>query len=705
MTPPAALDSGPAAPANLGRAGLTEEEYRRLPELLGRRPNELELALFGAMWSEHCSYKSSRRLLGALPKEAPWVLVRAGEENAGVVDVGDGLAVAMKIESHNHPSAVEPYQGAATGVGGIVRDIFTMGARPVALLNSLRFGPLTDARNRYLLARAVAGIGDYGNCLGVPTVGGELFFDAGYAGNPLVNAMCVGLLRQDRIMRSAASGPGNLLVLVGNATGRDGLNGATFASVSLEGDSLERRPAVQVGSPFIEKLLIEACLELLEAGLLVGLQDLGAAGLTSASVEAAHRAGGGVEIDVAGVSRQETDMTPLEVMLSESQERMLAVVRPRRLAEVRAVLRRWELRSDVIGRVVELPVLRILEDGVPRAELPVAALTEDAPSYSWPSEAAPISPPTPLPAEPLELLGSANICSRRWVFRQFDQTVQAATVGAAEADAAILRLPGGRRGIALCRDGNFGEGDPYLAGALAVAVAARNVSCVGARPWALTNCLNFGSPERPEVTWQLTRAIQGMADAARALGVPVISGNVSLYNESERPGAGGGGQLVPIPPTPVVGMLGLLEDVALHCTIPFKAEGDVIALIGPPTGALDLAMEVAVQRACRQCIGARLARSAHDCAEGGIFVAVAECCILGGFGAVLDADLDYVAESPSRIVVSLPEERLGELRGLDVPVATLGRVGGDCLRLPGRPELSLEDMSHAWEHGLERLLD
>jgi phosphoribosylformylglycinamidine synthase subunit PurL len=404
---------------NLEQFGLKPSEYERVLDLLGREPNELELALFGAMWSEHCCYKSSRRLLGQLPKDGPRVLVKAGEENAGVVDVGDGWAIAMKIESHNHPSAVEPYQGAATGVGGIVRDIFTMGARPIALLNSLRFGPPDEPRNRYLLARVVAGIGDYGNCLGIPTVGGELFFDDSYRGNPLVNAMCVGLLRQDQLTRSAASGAGNLLLLIGNRTGRDGLHGATFASANLEGEGLDKRPSVQVGSPFLEKLLIEACLELLDRGLLLGLQDLGAAGLTSSSVEAANRAGSGVELDVASVSRSEADMTPLEVMLSESQERMLAVVAPARADEARTVLDRWGLRSDVIGRVIDEPVIRVLEGDLPvGAEVPIAALTDQAPSYDWPAAPAPVSQPEPLCRMPLELLSHPNVCSRRWVCRQ-----------------------------------------------------------------------------------------------------------------------------------------------------------------------------------------------------------------------------------------------------------------------------------------------
>jgi len=681
------------SPTALGEGVVTPAEYERILELLGREPNELELALFGAMWSEHCCYKSSRKLLGQLPKDGPQVLVKAGEENAGVVDVGEGWAIAMKIESHNHPSAVEPYQGAATGVGGIVRDVFTMGARPIALLNALRFGYPDEPRSRYLLARVVAGIGDYGNCLGIPTVGGELFFDDSYRGNPLVNAMCVGLLRQDKLTRSAASGTGNLLLLIGNRTGRDGLHGATFASANLEGEGLDRRPSVQVGSPFLEKLLIEACLELLDRGLLLGLQDLGAAGLTSSSVEAANRAGSGVELDVASVSRSEADMTPLEVMLSESQERMLAVVAPARVDEVRAVLDRWGLRSDVIGRVLDGPLVRVLEDGQLRAEVPVAALTEAAPSYDWPAEPASAREPKPLPRDPLALLADPNICSRRWVSRQYDQTIQAATAATDDADAALILLPGGERAIALCTDGNFRQDDPYLAGALAVAEAARNVSCTGARPIALTNCLNFGSPERPEGAWQLREAIRGLADAARELDIPVISGNVSLYNESDSG---------PIRPTPIVGMLGLLEDVSRRCTIAFKHEGDAIVLLGPVSGALDLEMEARVQRAVRQAIDAGLVVSAHDCSDGGLFVALAECCLKGGRGASIDADLDYFDESPSRVVVSTSNPEA--LRSLGVPLTPLGTVMGQRLTIGAICDLSLDQMHTAYDGGLERVL-
>jgi phosphoribosylformylglycinamidine synthase subunit PurL len=683
-----------AAAPKLDFYGLKPAEYQRILELLGREPNDLELALFGAMWSEHCCYKSSRKLLGQLPKDGARVLVKAGEENAGVVDVGEGWAIAMKIESHNHPSAVEPYQGAATGVGGIVRDVFTMGARPIALLNSLRFGFPDEPRSQYLLSRVVAGIGDYGNCLGIPTVGGELSFDESYRGNPLVNAMCVGLLRHDQLVRSAASGAGNLLLLIGNRTGRDGLHGATFASATLEGEGLDKRPSVQVGSPFLEKLLIEACLELLDKGLLLGLQDLGAAGLTSSSVEAANRAGSGVELDVAQVSRSETGMTPLEVMLSESQERMLAIVAPDRVDQVRAVLDRWGLRSDVIGRVIREPLIRVLEGGVATcAEVPIEALTEEAPSYDWPFSAAQVGPPGVLPRDPLALLAHPNVCSRRWLSRQYDQTVQAATAATDDADAALVLLPGGKRAIALCTDGNARTQDPYLTGALAVAEAARNVSCTGATPIALTNCLNFGSPERTEGAWQLREAIRGLADAARSLDVPVISGNVSLYNESD------GG---PIRPTPVVGMLGLLEDVSKKCTIGFKREGDAVVLLGPAAGPLDLEKEAWLQRAVRQAIAAGFVGSAHDCSDGGLFVALAECAMLGSLGAAIDAQLDYLDESPSRIVATTSDPEA--LMSLGVPVTRLGAVAGQRLIIRGFCDLSIGDMRRAYDTGLEQAL-
>jgi phosphoribosylformylglycinamidine synthase II len=450
---------------------------------------------------------------------------------------------------------------------------------------------------------------------------------------------------------------------------------------------------VQVGSPFLEKLLIEACLELLDRGLLLGLQDLGAAGLTSSSVEAAHRAGSGIEIDVAAVSPSEGGMTPLEVMLSESQERMLAVVAPERAGDVRQVLDRWGLRSDVIGHVIDQPVVRILEDGRPCGEVPVAALTEAAPSYDWPFAPATLAASEPLPRDPLELLAHPNIASKRWVFRQYDQTVQAATAATDEADAALVLLPGGKRAIALCTDGNARSDDPYLAGALAVAEAARNVSCTGARPIALTNCLNFGSPERPEGAWQLREAIRGLSDAARALDIPVISGNVSLYNETPSG---------PIRPTPVVGMLGLLDDVARKCTIAFKQEGDTVMLIGPLSGPLDLEMEARVHAAVRALIARGVLSSAHDCSDGGLFVALAECCLHGNIGATIDADLDWFEESPSRVVVSASQ--VDDLSAIDVPVTVLGAVGGDSLCLLDRV-LSLSGMRDAWENGLEGHID
>jgi phosphoribosylformylglycinamidine synthase len=703
------------SPQVLERVGLKPEEFHLACARLGRAPNDVELGMLGALWSEHCGYKNSRPLLKRFPTRAPWVLQGPGE-NAGAVDVGDGLAVVFKIESHNHPSAVEPFQGAATGVGGIVRDVFTMGARPIALLNSLRFGPLDQPRNRWLLSGVVAGISYYGNCLGIPNVGGEIAFAEPYTGNPLVNALCVGVARHSELVRARASGPGNVLLLVGADTGRDGILGASFASAELDARSEERRPAVQVGNPYLEKLLIEACLEALRTGSVVGLQDLGAAGLTSAVAEAAARGGSGAEIDVLRVSRREAGMTAYEVMLSESQERMLAIVQAGREAEVQAIFRRWDLHSDVIGRVTDTGRLVVREGERVVADLPVALLTE-APTYVRegvrPPELATLHQldeqalPRVEPTEALlRLLASPNIASKRWVYEQYDSMNMTNTLlGPGEADAAVLRLKGTRRGIALCTDGNgrYCYLEPRRGGAIAVAEAARNVSCTGARPLALTNCLNFGNPEKPEIYYQLAEVIAGMAEACAALGIPVVSGNVSLYNETE-------GQA--IYPTPIIGMLGVLEDVNRRCGLAFCRDGDVIALLGPAGGelggseylasilgrvagappALDLALEARVQRVVRQAIANGWLSAAHDCADGGLAVALAECCIAGARGADVDGlEIEgwpnglLFGETQSRIVVAVRPGDLGALAALcaqeDVPFQQLGRVGGDRLRI------------------------
>ena len=742
----------PVSPEVLKEIALSPQEYQGIVDRLDREPNALELGLFGALWSEHCGYKHSRPLLGLLPGDSPRVLVTPGAENAGVVDVGGGTSVVFKIESHNHPSAVEPLQGAATGVGGIVRDILAMGARPIALLNSLRFGPADSPRTRRLFHGVVEGISWYGNCIGVPDVGGEITFAPCYDGNPLVNAMCVGLVRTEALVRAQPSGPGDLLLLVGADTGRDGIHGASgLASQTLE-DTQELRTTVQVGNPFLEKVLIEACLEALRScpeGI-AGMQDLGAAGLTSAAVECVSKGGRGLLLDVSQVPRRESGMTPYDVMLSESQERMLLLVRPGYEGAVQAVFDKWDLTSNVVGTVTDDDDVRIHDAGVPGADVPVRHLA-DSPRYrltgvkskdmeaSQRTDLSALPLPSVQPGEALlRLLASANIASRSGVYRQYDQQVQANTVVApGDADAAVLLLreghggPASGRGIAVATDGNsrMTSLDPYVGGQLAVAEACRNVSCVGAEPIALTDCLNFGNPERPEVYYQLEECIKGMADACRALGVPVVSGNVSLYNES-------GAQA--IYPTPVVGALGLLEDVTRHCGVAFRNEGDTVLLLGAAAWngdaaslagsealelllgtvagqpSLDLDLEARVQQLCREAIGRGLLASAHDCSEGGLAVALAESCILGGLGMTITArptgrwDAALFGEAASRVVVSLDSGKLPALRRLatrlGVPALRLGRVGGDRVRIGRLLDVPLADASQAWRHGLHALL-
>ncbi|HVG97747.1 MAG TPA: phosphoribosylformylglycinamidine synthase subunit PurL [Chloroflexota bacterium] len=759
-TAPTPLD---VTDAQLREVALSRAEYDQICDRLGRKPNAVELGMCGAMWSEHCGYKNSKPLLrrfGAVPA-GERVLVGAGEENAGAVDLGDGLAAIFKIESHNHPSAVEPFQGAATGVGGIVRDIFTMGARPVAILDSLRFGPPDDpergARNRYLVEGVVGGVGHYGNCIGVPNVGGEVVFARSYSENPLVNAMCVGLARIDRLVSSQAKGKGNAVLLVGADTGRDGLHGATFASV--DDPQASHRGVVQVGDPFREKLLIEACLEILDAPWLVAMQDLGAAGLTSSTVECASKGGSGIEVDVARVSRREAGMTPYEVMLSESQERMLVVVLRGREADAQAVFARWGLHSDVIGRVTDDGLVRIREAGRTVAELPHALLTEP-PLYVREGvedervralrerDLAALPLPEDLGATLLALLGAPNIASKRAVYRRYDQTVQTNTVQAPGGDAAVLRLkgtggPGPERAMAVATDGNgrYCYLDPRMGGRIAVAEAARNVSCTGATPLAATDCLNFGNPEKPAVYYQLQQAVEGMVEACTALGAPVVSGNVSLYNES-------GGE--PIYPTPVVGVLGLLADVRRSCPSRFQEAGDVIALLGDTfdeLGAseyleqvhglvagrvphLDLEREAAVQRLVRAAADAGLLRSAHDCSDGGLAVALVESCSgpfglpaddAAGAGPVIGADAtvpeswsglrpDAVlfGESQSRILVSLAPEVWDALVALagehGVPLHRLGRTGGERVRIAPLLDVPLAAALETHATALERLL-
>ena len=722
----------------LDQIAMSLDEYDLIVERLGREPNSVELGILGSLWSEHCSYKHSRPLLRQFPSTGERVVVGPGVENAGVVDIGDGLSVVMKIESHNHPSAIEPQEGAATGVGGIVRDIFTMGARPVALLNSLRFGPLDKEQNRYLFGGVVDGIADYGNCIGVPNVGGEVFFSESYSGNPLVNAMCVGLVETDRLVRARAEGSGNLVVMIGADTGRDGIHGASgLASRSFE-EERELRPTVQVGNPFLEKVLIEACLELSRVEGVVGLADLGAAGLTSAAIESAGRAGSGIDLDVAKVARREDGMTPYEVMLSESQERMLVIVRPEEELALREVTDRWDLRADVIGRVTDDRTARIWNGDTQEADLPVDLLT-DAPQYRLQG----VRPPemdalqrlgnVPLPSMGpnevlLRLLGSPNIASKRSVYRQYDHQVQTNTVIPPGSDAAVLRIKGTSKGIALTTDGNgrYCYLDPYVGGAIAVAEAARNVACVGARPIAVTDCLNFGNPEKPEVYYRMEECIRGMADTCRELGVPVISGNVSLYNETSDQ---------PVYPTPVVGMLGLLEEIDKACDMGFRETGDAVLLLGGRDGdaglggseylevvhgkvagkpVLDLALEKRVQECCIGLIDQGMVRSAHDCSLGGLAVALALCSIKGGSGfqGRMDDDTRWDAllfgEAQSRIVVSVQPDDAAEVRKAageaDVPVKELGVVGGDRFVIAPWLDMPLDEVETAWTTGLDNAL-
>jgi len=725
--------------------GLTDAEYELIVGKLGREPNAVELSMFSLMWSEHCAYKHSKKLLGQLPVEGPYLLMGPGE-NAGAVDVGDGLAIAFKVESHNHPSAVEPFQGAATGVGGILRDVFAVGARPIAVLDSLRFGELESARSRYLLEHAVGGIGHYGNSIGVPTIGGELYFEGPYEQNCLVNAMALGIAGHDRLTRSAATGPGNVLVLFGALTGRDGIGGASvLASAELgEGDA-DKRPTVQIGDPFAEKKLLECSLELLDRGLLVSLQDLGAAGLTSSSSEMASKGGLGLDVHVDRVPLREPGMEPFEIMVSESQERMLCVVEPARVDEVLAVCAKWETTATAIGEVTDSGRLRVLSGGDVVGDMPVEALVDDCPLYDLAPEkpAAPIYPaPRPVlsaedgadPAAILPaLLASWNLADRRPVFEQYDCLVQSRTVRRPdEADAAVLLLPesadGARPAIAVSIDGSGRRVacDPYRGTVEAVLECAANLACAGAEPLGLTNCLNFGNPEKPHIAWQLSESVRGMADACRALDVPVVGGNVSLYNE---------GPEGPIYPTPVVGMVGRLPDAARAGRLGFRVEGDAIALAGPfapalPGGELaklhgeplpdglpevDVAAVRATQEAIRDAVRRGEIRSAHDVAEGGLAVALAECCLSAGHGAEVDfrgagADGEPLLEAlfgegPGGFVLSGPRPALAAL-ARTIRLTFVGVVGAPGapleLALDGGAELSwpLADLRAARERGL-----
>jgi phosphoribosylformylglycinamidine synthase len=749
--------------------GLTDDELEDIKKLLDRDPTDLELAMYAVMWSEHCSYKSSKVHLRRFPTEAPWVLVGPGE-GAGVIDVGDGLAVAIRIESHNHPSAVEPYEGAATGVGGIIRDVFSMGARPIALMDPLRFGPLDDARTRYLFEGVVSGISGYGNSVGVPTVGGEVAFDECYRENPLVNVFCLGLLPKERLVLARAEGAGNLAVLLGSSTGRDGIGGASvLASAGFEEGSEAKRPSVQVGDPFEEKRLIEACLELLDAGLAIGVQDLGAAGLSCAASETAANAGAGMDVDIARVGKREPGMNGVEVMTSESQERMLAIVEPKHLDEVLRLCERWEIRATVVGRVTDTDRFRVFDglfdaigvpganplpprgdappdvssDREPDADLPCDSLG-DGPVYTRPLEVpasqAALNDADPAPAllerfadgtdlsaELLALLATPTIADKSWIWRQYDHQLFLNTVVGPGADAAVLRLKGTSRALALATDGKgrFCRLDPRTGGRLVVLEAARNVACAGADPKALVNCLNFGNPEHPDVMWQFHEVVEGMSEACEALGIPVVGGNVSFYNESR--GAD-------IDPTPVVGVVGLIEKLDDAPPIARTVEHEHLVLLGetraelggsewaavvhgldggrPPVANLDAAQRL--HDLVRDLVSGRSVGGVHDCSDGGLAVAMAEMAFGGGLGftATLPPDLPAAAacfsESANRVIVSVDARPLPHIlkRAEDAGVHAfdLGPVGGDRLVIDGAVDVALADAERAWRDAIPSAL-
>jgi phosphoribosylformylglycinamidine synthase subunit PurL len=786
--PNAALDPE-VTPEVVARHGLTPEEFGRIKKILGREPNFTELGIFSVMWSEHCSYKNSRRELRKFPTTGPNILVKAGEENAGVVDIGDGWAVAFKIESHNHPSAIEPFQGAATGVGGIIRDIFTMGARPEFCLNSLRFGPIIEncsgrriggevgdtplttedrpskiAANRRLFTGVVSGIAHYGNCIGVPTIGGEIYFDESFEGNPLVNVFCLGVLRHEQLARGAARGVGNPVFYVGAETGRDGLAGASFASRELTEESRQDRPAVQVGDPFKEKLLLEACLELLATDAVAGIQDMGAAGLTCSTCETASRGGSGVEIDLAKVPKREAGMTPYEILLSESQERMLIIAKRGKENIVREIFAKWDVPCAEIGRVTDDGMMRVRSNGSVAAEIPAKPLAEEAPIYEREArklttgdtdlrkEMSALSAQSAVDALE-QLLADPTIASKNWVYRQYDHTVRTGTVVKPGSDAAVFYIREANKILAATTDCNslYCALDPREGGRIAVAEAARNLTCSGARPLAVTDNLNFGNPYKAENFWQLREAVEGIAETCRAFGTPVVGGNVSLYNESP---AG------VVDPTPTVAMVGLIDDERHITTQWFKNEGDAIILVGPvaaindpahglgasrflkvcfgkkvgPVPKLDLELELAVQNAVRDLIRIGLVRSAHDCSEGGLAVALAECCFspnrllgaeiglkngggsrdsyAGDTPAPANAATVLFSEAQSRIIISCDPKNTGrilsELKSRNVPHAQIGAVTADSLFITvngenlSRPVAELYDL---WWNSIGRAVE
>ena len=746
-------------PDIIQKHGITPEEYERIKEILGRAPNITELGIFSVMWSEHCSYKNSKNVLKLLPKDGKRILVKAGEENAGVVDIGDGLVVVFKIESHNHPSAIEPFQGAATGVGGILRDIFTMGARPIVSMNSLRFGSLTEnltppgcengSATKRLLAGVVSGIAHYGNCIGVPTIGGEVYFDESYEGNPLVNAFALGLARREEIVKAKAQGVGNPVFYLGAATGRDGMGGAAFASKDLSEESEKDRPAVQVGDPFLEKLLLEAVLELLKTGCVVGIQDMGAAGLTCSTCETASRGDLGIEIDVTKVPQRETGMVPYEIMLSESQERMLVILKKGREEEAKRIFEKWDLHAEEIGFVTADGFMRVKENGVTVSEIPAKSLADDAPVYireekepAYLKKAQILTPPGcengkvgDLNAALLKLLDSPSIASKEWVYQQYDHMVRTNTVVLPGSDASVIRIKGTNKAIAISTDCNstYCYLDPYEGGKIAVAEAARNVACSGAEPLSVTNCLNFGNPMKPEVFWQFRKCVEGMRDACLAFETPVSGGNVSFYNESPK-GA--------VDPTPTIGMVGLIEGRE-PVTSFFKDEGDVVILLGttkeelggseflktifnvksglPPRLDLKEAKKLVDLLIALSKKG--LLKSAHDCSEGGLAVALAESCILKKdkeVGAVvsvphlrgeerLSNEAFLFGESQSRVVISVDPKNLKTAQGViesqAFPYEVIGKVGGKHLAVNDLIRVPVDVMSHTWRNAIKRRME
>ncbi|WP_372000652.1 phosphoribosylformylglycinamidine synthase subunit PurL [Tistrella mobilis] len=723
-------------PEIVAEHGLTRDEYKRIRQIMGREPNLVELGIFSAMWSEHCSYKSSKKWLKTLPTTAPWVICGPGE-NAGVVDIGDGQAIIFKMESHNHPSYIEPYQGAATGVGGILRDVFTMGARPIAMMNALRFGDPSHPKMKHLISGVVSGIGGYGNCVGVPTVGGETNFHPAYNGNILVNAMCVGLADTDKIFYSAAAGIGNPVVYVGSKTGRDGIHGASMASAEFGEDAEQKRPTVQVGDPFTEKLLIEACLELMKSDAIVAIQDMGAAGLTSSSFEMADKGDAGIELWLDKVPTREVGMTPYELMLSESQERMLMVLKPGREDEARRVFEKWELDFAVIGKVTDTGRMVLKFHDAVAGDLPIKPLANGSPEYDRPWTPTPQRRPIVLPRgrddldavlPTLEkLMGSPDLASRRWIWEQYDHMVMGDTVGRPGGDAAVVRIHGTQKAVAITTDvtPRYCYADPYQGGRQAIAETWRNLTATGARPLAITDCLNFGNPEKPEIMGQLVGCIQGMAEACRGLNFPVVSGNVSLYNETQGTG---------ILPTPAVGGIGLIADVSRRADIAFKGQEHAIIVIGETRGHLgqslylreilgredgetppvDLSVERRNGDFVRTLISEGLIDTVHDVSDGGLMVALAEMALASGIGAKIDppvfqAPLAWAfGEDQGRYVIAAPapaaDAVIAQAWVTGVPAAQIGVTGGTELTLTGAGTISLETLRSAHEGWLPGLM-